>query len=326
MESWRHTRSASSIAVLLASALVLLGAAWDGIPEGMLSASAAGSLARAVGSAEVSVLARVAAALPGEDIIVACYRGTRAERLVALSVAAHAGPGGEVLPYLAALAGSRQRETASRAAGSLLAALQRLEASAEADYEFVPGQADQLASQCLDLARDRRLAPDLRLVGLTSGARIARLGKRQVPPPAELFDDRESALRGGALALLDVPLGRDDLARVARMASADADPVLRGQAAGLLCENALAHRVAEPSADLARVMRDVADDERVPPDGLAPLLGCLVRFSPIARAGLVERVLSRDRPGLAELWKALGEGQEAPREYQGREDGPRARP
>jgi len=312
MERWLEDRPVAISAVLLASALALVGAAFgEEAPVGRVSASAARSLARAIGSAEASVLARVAATLPGEDIVAACYRGTRAERLVALSAAAHAEPGRELLPYLAALAASRQRETASRAAGSLLGALEHMEASPDADPELVPGQAAQLASQCLDLARDRRLAPDLRLVGLTSAARIARLGKQPAPPPAELFDDAETAIRGGALALLDVPLERDDLARVARMASSDADPVLRGQAAGLLCENALAHRVAEPSADLARVMRDVADDERVPSDGLAPLLGCLVRFSPIARAGLVERVLSRERPELRDLWKALSEGKGA---------------
>jgi hypothetical protein len=308
VHGWTRDRPVATTITLLASALALAGvASGDGLSEGKLPAPAARCLARAIGSAEASALVRVAASLPGEDLVSACYRGTRAERLVALSAAAHAEPGRELLPYLAAFAGSRQRETASRAAASLLEALERMEASPDADPELIPGQVDQLAGQCLDLARDRRLAPDLRLVGLTSAVRISRLGQRPAPSPADFFDDAEASIRGGALASLDVPLEEPDLARVARMASSDADPVLRGQAAGLLCENALAHRVAEPSSDLARVMRDVIDDEGVPPDGLVPLLGCLVRFSPIARAGMVERVLSRERPELRDIWKTLGE-------------------
>ncbi len=296
------------LALLLASPLALLGAAaGEAIPEGPVPAEVEGILAGAVGSAGQSPLVRVAQSLPGEDLVVACYRGTRAERLVALSAAAYAEPGRELMPYLVALTGTRQRETASRAAGSLLVAIERMETGL-GDPELVPGQARQLAEQCLDLARDPRLASDLRIVGLDAAARLSRLGGEAVPRVPELFDDPEHSMRAAALALLDAPLDEGGLALAATMASSDPDPVLRGQAAGLLCENALAHEVTEPSADLARVLREVAGDDRVPSDGLAPLLGCLVRFPSQARAGLVERILARDAGELRDLWKALEEG------------------
>lgn len=293
----------------IAVAVVSLSlAAVAAIPEGEISGEAARALARAVGRAEPAVLARIAAALPGEEIVLAAYRGARVERLVAVSAAGHAEPGRELLPFLAALAGARQRPVASRAAGALLTALERMEARREPDPEVAPGQFAQVAGQCLALARDGRLAPDVRLVALDAAGRVSRLALAPMAPPEELFEDPEAIIRGGAMSMLDVPLGQRELALVAKLAAGDPDPVLRGQAAAFLCENALAHRVTEPSPDLARMMRDVVDDQGMPPEGLAPLLGCLVRFPPIVRAGLVERVMSRQDPGLKDLWQALAEG------------------
>ncbi|MFO8073148.1 MAG: hypothetical protein R6V85_14850 [Polyangia bacterium] len=248
---------------------------------------------------------RVAArALTPRDLLTAVYRGDRSQRLVAVSAAGYLDDPLPMIPYLVALSGARQRETASRAAHALLLSLDRLESGPEAAPELIGAQARQIAGQSLDLAKDERLDVDIRVVGVETARRVSALGG--VEPELEgLLADGCPALRGAALAAWTPPLSKSALAAAAEMVERDESPMLRGQAAGLLCENALAHGVKAPSPDLIRLLRGAIADRTTPAEGVAPIMACLARFSPRARSELVEGMRDRDDEALADLWEEL---------------------
>jgi hypothetical protein len=276
-------------------------------PAGRPSPASAAMLRRAVGDPDPGVLPRLAQIVAPRDLILAIYNGTRVERLVAVDAAAYLDDPWPVLPCLAALMAAGERQTASRSAGSLLYALHRAVRRPEGPADVVSGQVATLASQLASVAKDTRLDPDLRAAALASLPLLGQIVAS--PPPVEtaLLEDDEVEVRRAALGVLAPPVAEAALGQVARMVEGDPDPVLRGSAAALLCENALAHGVASPSADLHRLVAAIVADVKIPTEGLAPVLSCLARFPSAARAGLVDAALARPDPAVSAFWDAIAD-------------------
>lgn len=269
------------------------------------TAASSRQIQRAVGDPDPGVLHRLAEALPPAELVAAVYRGSRSQRLTTLEAAAYLADPWPVLPFLAAVMGASERQAASRATGSLLAALERQQRTLSGAADLVPGQAAQLVEQLSGIAADDRLDPDIRTSALGAMSIVATIDGAPHPPGAELFEDSETAVRGAALAMLEPPLGDDQLALVAVMAAGDVDRMLRGQAAALLCENALAHGVTAPSPDLRKLLSAVLGDPASPPEAIASVLGCLARFAPASRADLVEAALGNPAPEVERFWREL---------------------
>jgi hypothetical protein len=133
----------------------------------------------------------------------------------------------------------------------------------------------------------------------------ARGFAREWEPLDDLLDDTEPGIRRAAVAFLGVPLGKDELGRLVDLVSDDGDPLLRGQVAALLCENALAHGVDAPSKDLAALLRELLDDREIPADGIVPVLACLVRFPVAARVDLIDLALKHPDSAVGDFWEAV---------------------
>jgi len=270
-----------------------------------LTVETARAIGGVLGNTDPAALARLAATIPPPQLITAIYRGDRSQRLAALEACGHLSDPWPALPYLAAVMGAPERQVASRATEALLGDLARECGSPDRDVDLVPGQAAQLAAQLAGLAADERLDPDVRASALAAMAMVHHVGGGAVRPDAELFEDGEAAVRGAALAMLTPPLDETLLIPVAEMAAGDDDERLRGQAAGLLCENALSHGVTAPSPDLRKLLAALVADPTAPAEALAPVLGCLVRFSPASRADLVEAALRHPAPAVRSYWEEL---------------------
>ena len=269
------------------------------------SAQTSKAIERVVGDPDPGALSRLATVVSPPQLIAAIYRGDRAQRLTALEACGHVADPWPLLPYLAAAMSAPERQVASRATEALLDGLARESSSPASATDLVPGQAAQLVEQLVAVALDERLDPDVRASALAAISYVKAIDGAPHPVDTELLEAPETAVRGGALALLVPPLDESLLQPVAEMAAGDRDRVLRGQAAGLLCENALSHGVSAPSPDLRKLLSAVIGDPTSPPEGVAPVLGCLVRFSPASRADLIETALRHPSPEVASYWKEL---------------------
>lgn len=260
---------------------------------------------RVVGNPDPGALQRLTRVTQPPQLIAAIYRGDRTQRLTALEACGHLGDPWPVLPYLAAVMGASERQAASRATEALLSDLARESSSPDRATDLVPGQAVQLVEQLAGIAGDPRLDPDVRVSALSAIGNVQAIDGRPHPPSLALLADPEAAVRGGALALLSPPLADSQLEPVAEMATGDSSWVLRGQAAGLLCENALSHGVTAPSPDLRKLLSSVVANPAAPPEGIAPVLGCLARFSPASRADLVDAAMRHESPQVKGFWEEL---------------------
>jgi hypothetical protein len=274
-------------------------------PPGPLSAKTARRLDLAIGDADAASGARLAGALTAEQLSAALYRGTRGQRIVAIDAAAHLEDPWPILPFLAAFLRAPDRAVASQAAASLLAALAPLVGRPDGAPELVPGQADQLARSMLAAADDDVLAPDLRATALQAVRILGEIAHRRYAPSKALALDAEPSVASAAIALRSPPLAEDEIALLADVAVNGADPMLRGQAVGALCENALHHGVAAPSADLARLLRGTFAPS-APAASLLPALACLSRFPPAARSGIVDLALAHPDPAVKRFWDSAG--------------------
>jgi hypothetical protein len=296
------------LVVATGTAFAISGAADPGErPIGRPSASSASLLRRAVGDPDPGVLPRLAQAVAPRDLVLAAYGGTRAERLVAIDAAAYLPDPWPVLPYLAALMSAGERQTASRSAGSLLFALRRAALGPEKPADVVSGQVVALDGQLEAVAKDVRLEPDLRASALAAVVLLSQMARLPRPIGDALLDDGEVEVRRAALGAIGMPVSDAALVPLARMAQGDPDLALRGSAAAVLCENALAHQVASPSADLHGLLSAVLSDTRIPSAGLAPVLACLARFPSTARTDLVDAALRRPDPALPAFWDAIAD-------------------
>lgn len=276
-----------------------------GIPEGKNPPEITQLLMGAVGDPDPAASHRLARLVTSRQLVQAFYTGSRTERLVALDVAGCLEDPWTILPYLASLMGARDRQVSSRAAGALLKHLSGGNCGIQELAEVVPGQVVQLMDQLLSLANDVRLDVDLRASALAGIRFLRERGYVFSGDFSELLRDPDRAVRRAALAVVDHPISEDYLSVLASIVFDDQDSRLRGQAAALLCENALVHGVSAPSKDLTTVMKTVIGDAQVPADAIAPLLACLSHFPAPARADLIDLASSHPDKRVGEYWKSL---------------------
>jgi hypothetical protein len=204
--------------------------------------------------------------------------------------------------------GARDRQTASRAAQSLMESLSRSAGDPMNLFEVIPGQARQLGSQLVSIAVDARLDVDIRACSL-AGLKLLRAYDKTIGLKphdiSKLFEDEDVVVRQAALAAVEIPVSRNLLSQLAHMAGGEGDQRLRGQAAALLCENALAHGAKAPSKDLAGVLAAVLGNAEVPADGIGPIIGCLKRFPAESRADLFDIAVRHPDPAVGRFVKSL---------------------
>lgn len=260
-------------------------------------------LQSALGDPDPANPCRLAAILTFAQLMSAVYTGSRVERLVALDAAGCLDDPWPILPYAAALMGARERPVASRATLLLLDSLS--EVAGKPTLEVVEGQVTQLAGQLLSLARDARIDLDIRASALAGVQLLQVIGNTLKVLPLELLEDSDAVVRSAGLALLEPPIEEPVLIQLAKIVKEDEDFRLRGQAASLLCENALAHGVRVPSADLTAVMESVLGNYQAPADAAAAVLSCLANFPTEARVDLIDLAVGHPDPSVKEFWRAL---------------------
>ncbi|MCP4198051.1 MAG: hypothetical protein GY762_12960 [Proteobacteria bacterium] len=287
--------------VILSGALSLSGAEERSLEELALETRAL--LQSAVGDPDPASPCRLAGRLTFAQLMSAVYSGSRIERLVALDATGCLDDPWPVLPYMAALMGARERPVASRASLILLNSLSKV--TGKPYLEVVEGQVTQLAGRLLSLARDERIDLDMRASALVGVQLLQTIGNTQKPFPLELLEDSDTVIRRAVFALLVPPIEDTVLIRLAKMVEEDDDLRLRGQAAALLCENALVHGVRVPSADLTAVMASVLGNYEVPAGAVGAVLSCLSNFQTEARVDLIDLAMGHPDPSIKELWKTL---------------------
>jgi len=242
-------------------------------------------------------------------LVSAFYSDNRSVRLIALEAAGYVDSPLPLLPYLAVLMRASDRQTASRAAASVLRNLERISQRVEGACDVVPGQIVQLARMLTKTASNDMLAVDIRASSLQAVIMLSRFSPGCCVIPKVFLKDSKEAVRASALSSFDVPLKDEDLSALAEMVQEDSSPMLRGQSVALLCENALSHGVEEPSQDLTELMLSVIEsfDEA---ESAAVLLGCLIRFKPSARAEIVEAALKNSSSSVKEYWESLSKNVE----------------
>ncbi|MCP4678855.1 MAG: hypothetical protein GY854_25880 [Deltaproteobacteria bacterium] len=112
-------------------------------------------------------------------------------------------------------------------------------------------------------------------------------------------------IRRAVLAVVTPQIPEDFLSGLVRMGTEDKDLRLRGQAAALLCENALAHGARAPSEDLKRLLEQALGNAEIPAGGIGAILACLARFPVESRGDLVDLALGHPDPTVKQFWKAL---------------------
>jgi hypothetical protein len=150
-----------------------------------------------------------------------------------------------------------------------------------------------------------RLDLDIRVSALAGVQSLHILGNALEFFPLELLKDDETVIRGGGLALLEPPMEENSLVMLAKMVGQDNDLWLRGQAAALLCENALAHGVRAPSNDLTEVMESVLGNDEVPAGAIGSVLSCLSHFPTETRVDLIDLAMGHPDPSIKAFWKSL---------------------
>jgi hypothetical protein len=260
-------------------------------------------LREAVGDPDPASACRLADNLAPGQLISAIYIGTRVERLIALDAAGCLDNPWPMLPYVAALMGARERHVASRASFVLVNSLSGL--TGKPYLELVEGQVAQLVTQLLLLARDMRLDLDIRVSALAGVQSLHTIGNQVKTIPLELLEDDDTVIRRAGLALLEPPMEESTLIVLAKMVGEDDDLGLRGQAAALLCENALAHGVRAPSKDLTGVMESVLGNDEVPAGAIGSVLSCLSHFPTETRVDLIDLAMGHPDPAIKTFWKSL---------------------
>ena len=241
------------------------------------------------------------------QILKAVYGGNRSERLIALDALASCEDAWSVMPYLAALITARDRQVANRSAQSLLVQIARIaaEANSSRGAEVVRGQVEQLARELASTARDLRFDVDLRAAAI-EGLRVLQLNTKEAKEDLlDLLDDPDPAISIAVLRLISLPLKNEELMKLAAIASKSDQSNLSGQAAHLLCENAHAHAVEEPSADLVKILRDVLARPQMAADVVVPIAICLKRFPSSTHADLFHLIEKHPDPAVAAYLKSL---------------------
>ncbi len=257
---------------------------------------------------------RTAHSLDFDEMKKALYEGDRRQQLTAVDGAACVVAPFDMLPYLAALMGARDRQVAARASSALTEQVERLAERPTGFAEVIPGQASAILDQLLAVAKDPRVDLDIRLAAFKNCHRIqlatgiengsAPFGLTNGSAPFGLTDE-EPLIRLAAMSGISVPMEKNVLEKVAGVATEDDDPRLQGTATAIICENALAHGVTKPSKDLAEILKSTLADADVPGTAIASILSCVKRFDAEVRSDFVSIALSHPDPAIAEFWKSL---------------------
>lgn len=270
-----------------------------------LDVQSAAALSRFLGDPTDLGVHRLARQLSQPQVVSAIYRGTRSQRLAALESMAVAIDTLPVLPYLVALLSSSDRSVSGRAAHALDVAT-RTGSDSQIRFPQMPdAQRQQLASSLVDVLRTQDLAPDVRIVAWQALEAVDHAVAKTSQLVMFGLADGDVALRRMALKMVEVPADKQTTMALAERATNDDDARLRGQAASLLCENALAYGVTSPSADLSQLLLETLGDAAIPADGLAGILYCVGHFEPSNRAGFAEKALAHPDRRLAQAWKAV---------------------
>ena len=265
-------------------------------------------LAHSVGNADPALPRRLATRLNPDQLVAAFYHGSRIERLVALDVAATGSDDPFFLaPSLASLMGAADRQVASMAARALFAIVRAAVSRPDGLDEVIPKRAAQLTEQLRNVAVDRRLDLDVRQIAIQL---IEPLQEKQGIEERgdwalDMLDDEESAIRRQALGVIYLPLSEPAVSKVLKVATQDTDLLTRGDAAVLLCENAVAHRVSEPSADLVDLLQSTIQTPKIPVDVLGGILSCLSEFTGAKRETLLDLVTAHPDPAVKQYWNQL---------------------
>ncbi len=297
----------SALPLIAAASMFLFGARAmpdPVVPPDTLDTQTIRLLDFVIGNSDPGACRKVAGKLSAMEIVTAMYRGGRSTRLAALEVAGYVDHPWPILPYLVALMTASERQTASRSTQAMLRCLQRVSSSPAGPADVIEGEFEQLATALFEVADNHLLASDLRASALCGVRMIDSMTERRYEPSQAHLEDGNGAVRAAAIGLLDPPLGDGVLGTLARIAtSSDEIPMLRSQAVGLLCENALAHGVKAPSRDLAKIIRSLLAAD-LNAEAVLPILGCLRRFPPDVRAELVGLALKHSDPAVGKFWES----------------------
>ena len=274
-------------------------------PGGKASKTTIRLLANAQGNADPALPHRLASTLSPRELTDAFYSGMRLMRLIALDAALEERTDPFfVASSLAALMGAEERQTASRAAHALDAIIRRANADPEGYTAVVPGQAAQLIGQLRPLARDPRLDLDIRIVAMSAVISLSPYSNTGSDEwLSGLLDDPDIVVRRSAVGYLAPPLRDDVVIKLSGMVTDDSDLFVRGQAAAMLCENALAHEVKDPSDDLTEYLKTTLQTRNMPIDAIGGILGCLRRFEGKNKDALVEIAIAHPDPAVNTFWK-----------------------
>ncbi|MCU0665166.1 MAG: hypothetical protein MUC50_22925 [Myxococcota bacterium] len=289
------------VAILLCAALAL---AHD---EGLepIDAQSQALVARFLCDPTEAGLHRFALGFDTPQLISSVYKGDRSMRLSALEAMASALSPGASLPYLVALLEAGDRAVSTRAAHGLLAVMTTCASSQGRCLEMPPAQRGELSARLFRVARNRDLDPDIRVAAWRAMAGLLPKAARATALVTAGLSDSDSAIRRTALSMVDLPAGNKEILAVALRVTDDEDPVMRGQAAALMCENALAHGVSAASQDLAQLLQGALSDRAIPADALAGVLWCVLHFDSSQHAVFAEKIAAHPDARLLALWKEL---------------------
>jgi hypothetical protein len=294
--------------IVALSVIFSVSLAWsDGEDLDQVSKTTQKEIAGALGNVDPVVPHRLARKIAPRQLVAAFYKGTRAERLLALDAAAgYSEDPWSLLPSLAALMGARERQVASRATNSLLILLERWIKRPDQRGEIVIGQVKQLANQLIPLAADIRLDTDVRISAMNAIRILQQVGAEPIHGQTkELLKAGDLLIRRAAIAGCDPPIDDQLLPELVQIVIGDPDFGLRGETASVLCENALIHGVKEPSSDLKKLIEGVIKDARVPAEALAPVLICIKQYPVAVQADFADLAKSRGDPAIDAFWENL---------------------
>jgi hypothetical protein len=254
-----------------------------------------------IGSSDRGLLEKNARLISIKDLIAALYGTDSASRNIALDMSGYLPNPLPFMDYQIAFMKARERRAAQRAAAALLTALKRLISSGAEFAETVPGHLRQMAEELKLISSSKAIETDIRICALKALDMLGTIGRRSYEPPVELLEDRDPAMRLAAMNMLNFPLSEHYLSAVAKLVTSDEMPRLRGSAAGILCENALAHHVKRPSDDLKKIIIDIIEDESCS-EYIAGLLVCLSRLPYAARGEITDKIVKHSDKKVVDFW------------------------
>jgi hypothetical protein len=296
---------ATAFAILLMVQLFAASILGDGAEKAhRISLSGRRLLSRGEGAVQDAVFAHIARGLSLSDFTAALYGSHRLYRRVALDAAAYADEPWEYLPWLVSFMSAAERQAASAATKSVYTALERTSDLRTTPAFPIQGQAKQLTDSLFEIATDDSLALDLRVQAIRFISLVIRATGVEMANIAELLHLPNEEIKMAVLAILPLPLAPIHLKSVAEVATSDDSTEVRATAVALLCENAISHKVAQPSSDLKALVSELIRPNQTT-DAVAPVLTCIAHFPYRTRADLSDRIKNCGNEKIIKYWKSL---------------------